>query len=126
MKSAARVVTVEDDPDQQMLIRDGLSPRFEVLPLARGEGLAAGIAALAPDAILLDYDLGGFTGAQLCRELRGFPATARTPILFYTGLRDEAAFADLRAAGADALILKPLLPSSLAGRVTEAIDAARR
>src|SRR3984957_9464334 len=42
-------------------------------------------AALHPDLILLDVDLPGLDGFEVCRRLKADPVTADIPIIFLTG-----------------------------------------
>lgn len=67
------------------------------------EGIALA-RELTPDLIVLDYRLPDVNGAEVCRMLRGDPATAGIPIVAVTAspefLREEAC-------GPDAVLTKP-------------------
>jgi len=111
----ATIAVVEDDS----YLREELIQMF----CAKGH-LATGIAAfhaaeqellgLSPDLVVLDVNLPGKSGYQLCRELR---ARASFPILILTArdtLSDELTALGL---GADVFLTKPCHPDRLIARV---------
>ena len=78
---AERIIVVEDDKDIQYLLKDTLSKagyEVEVLPdgdtLIRGNGTAA-------DLYLLDVNLPGINGLELCRFLKLNSITKNTPVI---------------------------------------------
>lgn len=112
---AGRVLIVEDDPDTVKLVglylaRDG----HKVLTAADGvEGLRLAREA-KPDLVVLDLNLPGLDGMEVCRALR---EESVVPIIMLTARVDEAdrlAGLDL---GADDYVTKPFSPRELAARV---------
>jgi CheY-like chemotaxis protein len=104
------IVLVEDQPDVALIIQK----------LARRDGLAVTWFPTAEEAwpyfqehradlILLDLNLPGISGVELCRRLRACPSQARTPVAMFTPDRDAAELAELRVAGADFFMTKDLL-----------------
>ncbi|HLA77506.1 MAG TPA: hybrid sensor histidine kinase/response regulator [Vicinamibacteria bacterium] len=64
-------------------------------------------AAAKPDAVLLDVNMPGIDGLEVCRRLRADPATSEIPIILITALGDpESRLAGLEA-GADDFMAKP-------------------
>ena len=68
---ALRVLTIEDEPEMQVILRDNLEYEgFEVLSATTGEeGLQLAMAK-QPDLILLDLLLPRMSGYEVCRRLR--------------------------------------------------------
>jgi response regulator RpfG family c-di-GMP phosphodiesterase len=65
-----------------------------------------------PDVMVLDVRMPGMSGLELCRRLKGAPATASIGIVVLTG--SEGGTADAADdAGADALLRKPFSPLEL-------------
>jgi response regulator RpfG family c-di-GMP phosphodiesterase len=65
-----------------------------------------------PDVMVLDVRMPGMSGLELCRRLKGAPATANIGIVVLTG--SEGGTADAADdAGADALLRKPFSPLEL-------------
>jgi ribonuclease P protein subunit RPR2 len=70
------------------------------------------IRAARPDVIVLDVNMPGTTGLELCAELKADPATSDIPIIFLTGSTGGTSAASKRV-GADAFVRKPFSPLEL-------------
>ncbi len=110
MKSTARIVLVEDQPDVGMIIqklaqRDGLAVTW----FTTAEEAWPDLQERGADLLLLDVHLPGISGVELCRRLRDWPALARVPVVMFTPDHEVERLAELRAAGADFFIAKDLL-----------------
>src|SRR5688572_18463876 len=86
-----RILCVEDDEDDFVLIRDALSDFKHItfqLEWVRTfeEGLLA-ILSNAHDLCMLDYQLGAHTGVELLRRARA--GGSRVPILLLTGMNER-------------------------------------
>ncbi len=69
----------------------------------------------APQLILLDIDLPDLQGLDVLRRLREWRATASTPVIILTADASDACRNTLQAAGATAILVKPLhVPGFLA------------
>ena len=64
------------------------------------------LRAAPADAVLLDLMMPGLDGFGVLAEIRSDPALARTPVIFYSAVSDEAVKERARAAGADDYIVK--------------------
>ncbi|MBT1705536.1 response regulator [Chryseosolibacter indicus] len=88
-----RIVVVEDDQDIQYLLQDTLSRAgytVEVLP--NGDNLI-NRAVSTPDLFLLDVNLPGINGLELCRFLKLNAVTKNVPVILvsaFPGLRSVA------------------------------------
>ena len=108
-----RVLLVDDDPALRTLLRT----TYEVADVAvvEAEDAVAArreIRTARPDVIVLDVNMPGTTGLELCAELKAASATRDIPIVLLTGAEgrmDAAA----KKAGADAFVLKPFSPLEL-------------
>jgi response regulator RpfG family c-di-GMP phosphodiesterase len=104
---------VDDDPALRTLLR----ATFEVADVAVVEAENAEVArrqirAARPDVILLDVNMPGTTGLELCAELKNAPATRDVPIILLTGA-DRGTTTAAKKAGADAIVRKPFSPLEL-------------
>ena len=81
-----RVVVVDDDASIGAAVRDLLAPEGIAVE-APGDGQAALPELLreAPDLVILDVNMPGMSGWELCAILRRQSATRTIPILFLTG-----------------------------------------
>jgi len=114
-----RILIIEDDPDIALSLRLKLEREggFEVATAHDGaEGLQLAIRK-PPDLVLLDVNLPGMDGFDVCRHLRKEAATAAIPVIMLTariGESDRVAGLDL---GADDYITKPFSPKEALARV---------
>jgi putative two-component system response regulator len=110
-----RILIVDDNEVNRILPR-ALLERLgaHVGEAADGE---AGLALLARegfDAVLLDISMPGLSGTEVCRRLRADPATRALRVVAYTAHSDEASATEIRDAGFDDLLVKPIRRDTLA------------
>src|SRR5579872_6801416 len=97
-----RILLVDDNPDNLMLLEALLSNRgYDVSTAASAEEARDLVTEHAPDLILLDVILPGRNGYDLCRELKEDPITRLIPVVLITGLADPADRVRGIQAGAD-------------------------
>jgi diguanylate cyclase (GGDEF)-like protein len=81
----ATVLVVDDDTVNVMVLKKGLSLYYHVL-VANGGKEALTIAEREePDLILLDIDMPGMSGFDVCRQLKSKHETENIPVVFITG-----------------------------------------
>jgi ribonuclease P protein subunit RPR2 len=108
-----RILLVDDDPALRTLLRT----TFEVADVDVTEAESADAArkrirAERPDVIVLDVNMPGMTGLELCAELKADPATRDIPIILLTGSTGGTS-ASAKRAGVDAFVRKPFSPLEL-------------
>jgi cyclic di-GMP phosphodiesterase len=108
-----RILLVDDDPALRTLLRT----TFEVadVDVSEADGADAArkrIRSARPDVIVLDVNMPGTTGLELCAELKADPATSEIPIILLTGSSGGTTAAAKRV-GADAFVRKPFSPLEL-------------
>ena len=77
------------------------------------------------DLVLLDLMLPGMDGLEVCRALRGDPATARIPIIMVTARGEESDKVAGPEVGADDYITKPFSPRELVARLRALLRRAQ-
>ncbi|MFB3815477.1 MAG: HD-GYP domain-containing protein [Terriglobales bacterium] len=113
-----RILVVDDNHDNSMLMRELLSSRgYDVDTASAAEEAEAKIAAQQPDLILLDVIMPGKSGYELCRELKDDPLTRLIPVVMITGLTDREDKVRGIESGADDFLNKPIFPEELFARV---------
>lgn len=104
----ARILIVEDNPDNMKLFRAILTLKgHHVTALPSGEGLLESLAASTPDLVLMDIQLPGRDGFELLTEIRG-SAFAGTRVVALTAHAMSGDREKARAAGFDEYITKPI------------------
>lgn len=115
MPPSKTALVIEDDPDLRTIISVLLSSHgLRVVQAADGEKGVALARVEAPDVVVLDVNLPGILGPEVCRQLRTF---TRAPVLFLTGATSESDELAGFTAGGDDYVHKPFTPQLLAARV---------
>jgi len=78
------------------------------------------------DAAILDVMLPGVSGLDVCRALRGTPATAELPIIMVTARTEESDRIAGLEIGADDYVAKPFSPNELVARIRALMRRSRR
>jgi len=113
-----KILLIEDDLENQSLLKDILSDKYQVLTAKDGEeGFRAAIAQ-APDLILLDLMMPKLDGIETCGLLRSHEATRHIPVIILTGTSDFEMQLKALDLGADDLLQKPFRPRELLARMS--------
>ena len=83
------------------------------------------LAERPPDLAILDVDLPGADGIELCGVMRGDPALAPLPVLILTARTDPATLQRAFAAGADDYVPKPIVGPVLLTRISNRLERVR-
>lgn len=112
-----RVVLVEDEPDIAEAIGYQLQKVGLEVRVARTgeEGLHA--VRAGADLVLLDLNLPGMDGLEVCRMIRRQATTAHLPIIIVSARADEVDRVLGLEMGADDYVVKPFSPKELLARV---------
>ena len=116
-----KILAVDDDPiflgvlrpmlgalgkDDVTIARSGHEAMFKLVE-----------AEEAFDCLLLDIQMPGMSGVQLCSNVRNLPDYRRTPIVMITAMTGKRFIDDAFTAGATDYITKPLDPIDLKARI---------
>jgi CheY-like chemotaxis protein len=123
---AARVMVVDDD---------AVTNRSAVLALRRAhldaDAVEDPLLALERlrearyDLVLVDIEMPGMNGFELCRKLRALPNYERTPVIYVTVHTDFESRAQGVLSGGSDLIPKPFLPIELAVKAVMHLTKSR-
>ena len=115
---AERILVVDDEPDLQDLVQLALSEAgYDVDTAASGRSALEKVQHKPPDLMVLDLMLPDMPGTDVCRHLRGRPATEDLPILMLTAKSEEVDRIVGFELGADDYVTKPFSPRELTLRV---------
>jgi DNA-binding response OmpR family regulator len=128
------ILIIEDDPDiaesiRYNLEREGAFQAQVALTGEQGLNIALGKgqerrpdgSSIAPDLLILDLNLPGMNGFELCRRFRTEEATRRTPIIVLTARTEEGDKVRGLDLGADDYMTKPFSVRELVARVRAAL-----
>jgi len=119
-----KIVIVEDEKNVQEELRLLLeSAAYEVTAIEEFNHVSMQIESENPDLVLLDVNLPGLNGREICKEVR---LAADVPIIFVTSDDDVMAEISGMLAGGDDYITKPYHPSILLARIAAVLKRTRK
>lgn len=113
-----KILVADDEPDVVEVISVGLSlnsPDWEVLSAEDGPSALDSFRRNDPDLLILDMNMPGMNGLDVCREVRR--EDSDVPIIFLTVRDEEIEKVRGLEAGADDYITKPFSPLELTARI---------
>lgn len=113
----APILIVDDEPANLALLRQILGPDYSLVFARNGAEALTAAHKHRPSLVLLDIEMPGISGYEVCRALKANPATEGIPVIFVTSLSEvgnETAGFD---AGAVDYIVKPVSPPIVRARV---------
>ncbi|HJQ74802.1 MAG TPA: response regulator [Gaiellaceae bacterium] len=120
-----QVLVVDDMPANVRLLEAILEPAgFAVSSASSGPEALERVAAELPDLVLLDVQMAGMNGYEVCRRIRESEATALLPVVMLTSHDEEARIDGIRA-GADDFVTKPFDQQELLLRVRSLVRIKR-
>jgi two-component system response regulator BaeR len=113
--STPKILIVEDEPTLALMLSEVLRGEgYATETLERGDDVAPWVRAHEPDAILLDLNLPGRNGFDVCRDIRQF---STVPLIMITGRVEEIDRLLGLELGADDYICKPFAAREVVARV---------
>ena len=117
----------DDNEDMRHMVRDLLEASGYEIGLARdGPSALAAIQVREPALLILDLNMPGLSGYEVCRAVKRSPATSRIPILMLTAQGSIEHRVEGFEAGADDYLPKPFDARELRARVAALLRIVRR
>jgi len=119
----SRILVVDDEQQILRAVRRALTARgYEVVIAVDGEDALVEAEASTPDLVVLDLNLPGMDGLEVCRRLRAWTSV---PILILSVREDEAGKVEALDLGADDYLTKPFGVEELLARVRALLRRTR-
>ena len=117
------IMHVDDNKTVHTIIREMLADdTFDLIPITDPHDAVEAIELKRPDIILMDVEMPGMTGYELCEKIKNDPKTCDISVVicsrFYSGLDINKGF----EAGADDYLPKPIDRDELLSRIRPLID----
>jgi two-component system cell cycle response regulator DivK len=123
---ASVVLLVDSHPDTLTLYEEYLSVQgVRVLTATNAQDALTIARARQPHAVCTSYRLELIDGAELTARLKADAATRAIPVVIHTAFISTRDLRRAREAGADTVLLKPLLPENLLNELRHLVQAAR-
>ncbi len=119
-------VLVVDDLQQNVRLLEAVlgSNGYDVRSASSGPDALERVREDVPDIVLLDIQMPGMNGYEVCRRLREDPATQFLPVVMVTS-SDQEVRVNAIEAGADDFIIKPFNKQELLARVRSLVRIKR-
>jgi len=112
------VLIADDNADNRQLLVDIIeSIGHEVVSAFDGPEALALVQDRKPDLVILDVNMPGMTGFEVCDQLKNDPKTGDIPVLMLTASRLEDYTAQGVVLSADGYLSKPFNPRELIMRI---------
>jgi len=111
-----RILIADDSPETRKLMESILDSGGYLVTIA-ADGLDAweAISRDRPHIVVLDIEMPGIDGCEVCRRIKSQPETSGIPVLLVSGCGRTAELA--RSAGADGFLDKPFYLNDLRDQV---------
>jgi DNA-binding response OmpR family regulator len=122
-----RVVVVDDEPAVGVAVRDLLEPEgYEVEAPLDPQAALPELLRVVPDLVILDVNMPGMSGWELCSLLRRQTATRLVPVLFLTGRQEVKDRITAMQVGGSDYLAKPFNAEELRTKVRTLLKTRRR
>ena len=112
--SLANILIVDDDAVVNLALSNSLSKAGLAASSVADPNEALKKLRKTPyDLVLIDVNMPGIGGMELCEQMRAIPLHRRTPVIFITSNTDFKTRSRSVLSGGDELITKPILPVEL-------------
>ncbi len=110
-----KILVADDDQDLLSLLRFSLNQAgYEVVAANDGTSAIQAFATERPDLALLDVNMPGANGLQVCRAIR---ESSMIPVMMLTVRNQEQDLVNALELGADDYVTKPFSPRALIARI---------
>jgi adenylate cyclase len=119
-----KVLVADDNPNSRQLVHDILeSIGYEPLQAIDGPSALAAAQSQSPDLIILDVNMPGMSGFEVCAALKADAKLAEIPVLMLTAQSDVDSRVTGLGLGAEDYLPKPFNPRELAARIDARLRA---
>jgi DNA-binding response OmpR family regulator len=119
MDKQARILVVDDDSFIRDIFTKTLSESYTISPAENGTDALMLAQSECPDLIILDVEMPGMDGYELCRRLKECDCTAGSPVIFVSAHDQIEERLKGYEAGGEDYIIKPFDPQELKAKVAQ-------
>lgn len=121
------ILAVDDDEIVVQHVRDLLVTTLgaRVTTLDGPDQFWSELNRTEPDLVLLDVEMPGISGLELCRAIRSDPHWRHLPVVVLSGRVDAVSLEEVYDAGADDFVVKPVVGPELCSRINNRLERNR-
>ncbi len=125
-KTQSHILIVDDDPVAITILKRVLAPwGLEITAVQDPQKFWQTLETTIPDLVILDVQMPGINGIELCQMVRSDPRWGRLPVVFFTASTEPDLVTRLFAAGADDFVSKPIIGPELVTRILNRLERTR-
>lgn len=125
-ENRGEILIVDDNPENLRLLVNILkNSRYKVRPASSGSMALRSVSTILPDIILIDIDMPGMNGYEVCERLKAEPDTAHIPVIFISAMNEITDKVKAFETGGVDYISKPFQMEEVLARVETHIDLRR-
>jgi DNA-binding response OmpR family regulator/HPt (histidine-containing phosphotransfer) domain-containing protein len=125
-RSQTHVLLVDDDPKLSAILQAMLIPwGLKVTTLSDPERFWLVVNEVQPNLLILDIEMPGVSGLELCRRMRNHPDWSEIPIIFLTAHNAPDLVQEVFAIGADDFVTKPVIEPEIILRILNLLERKR-
>ncbi len=123
-----KILVVDDEPFNREIMQELLDDQYELGFAESGQQCLDMVRQFVPDVILLDVNMPGMSGYEVCKQIKSSQETADVPVTFVSALDSLQERMSGYEAGGDDYITKPFESSELLTKIKLALKgrAARK
>jgi excisionase family DNA binding protein len=123
-EEVVKVLVVDDEAKTYELVASALK-EYKSASAANGFEAGLQLANFQPDLLILNLDMAGIDGLEICQNVKTNPMTKRTKILVLAKSAKEEAVTEALACGVDGYLVKPLQVEELKQKVQNLMGRGR-
>ena len=108
---------VDDESTNRLILEEIFEDLYELECVENGNACLDSIAVRRPDLILLDVNMPGLDGLEVCQKIRNNPETVDIPVIFVSALATPEERLAGYEAGGDDYVTKPFDSDELVAKV---------
>jgi len=125
MEARPKILVVDDEPFNLEIMQEILEEDHEVAYAKSGQECMDKVMEVMPDVVLLDVNMPGMSGYEVCQKLKENPRTTNIPVTFVSALDTLAERLAGYEVGGDDYICKPFEAGELLSKVGIAVKYKR-
>jgi len=127
MAKTPRILMADDETNILNLSGETLRQQgYEVITASNGSEAWERIVSEKPDLVILDRQMPGMTGLEVCKKIRDTAELRSTPVIFLTGQDSKAEIMEGYSEGASEYITKPFNMNELIETVAITLSKNRK
>lgn len=117
MSQSEKILLVDDTKDGRLLLKMMLEDDYKISEVDSGKACLAAIDKEVPDLLILDVEMPGMNGHEVCAKLRQQQSTQFLPIIFVSALDSIEERLEGFEVGGDEYLIKPVNEDELLNKI---------